>query len=403
MPTDFYDVLGASGDADDDELRHAYRSRVREYHPDVNDHPDGQEQFQLIQKAHDVLSNPAERKNYDRLGHREYVETHLDDVPPVSVFPEAAEFADDTSEASTEPSDSDDSSASSRTTGSSADRTASSGQSSGVSGSSGRTRSSGGRQSSGSPGPSSGSRSSSRSESASSASEPGGATTSEQSTSASQSSGTRRNTGSGQTTSQQSTSTDRSNPSAGAERSDSSQWDDIAGDTSTQTTRSSSTSGKVRRHRGLRRWYGVVVLSLLTYFGGIGVYAGPHGDALRELMVNLPADPAGTLLTGFPLPSTAAYVLEAVSTAASGTPGIGLLLVVGLIALPGVILTAVAQFGQGSAWVYAIASLGPVLFVVVQPFVTLPTVVALLGLLVLPLISGFGFLVDVGRYLWATR
>ncbi|TKX40294.1 DnaJ domain-containing protein, partial [Halorubrum sp. ARQ200] len=47
MPADLYDVLGVPDDAAAEELKRAYRKRVREYHPDVNDHPEGDAQFKL--------------------------------------------------------------------------------------------------------------------------------------------------------------------------------------------------------------------------------------------------------------------------------------------------------------------------------------------------------------------
>mgnify|MGYP006291416987 CR=1 FL=1 len=98
MPTDFYDVLGAPADASSDELKRAYRSRVREYHPDVNDHPEGDAQFKLIRRANDVLTDAAERKDYDRMGHREYTNKRLDDLPPFSVFPEFEDAAGESPE-----------------------------------------------------------------------------------------------------------------------------------------------------------------------------------------------------------------------------------------------------------------------------------------------------------------
>lgn len=105
----------------------------------------------------------------------------------------------------------------------------------------------------------------------------------------------------------------------------------------------------------------------------------------------------------FPLPSPTAYVLETATIAASGEPGIGLLFIVGAVALPLVVLTAVAQFGHGSAWIYAVASLGPVVPLAAARVASVSTALALLGLVLLPLFSGLGFLVDVGRYLYATR
>jgi len=74
MPEDFYDVLGVSRDADEDEITEAYREKVSEYHPDVSDEPDAEEQFKKIQKAKDVLTDDEKRQQYDQLGHERFTE-----------------------------------------------------------------------------------------------------------------------------------------------------------------------------------------------------------------------------------------------------------------------------------------------------------------------------------------
>ena len=53
---DYYEVLGVSKDADDKELKKAFRSLARKYHPDKNDAPDADEKFKEIQEAYAVLS-----------------------------------------------------------------------------------------------------------------------------------------------------------------------------------------------------------------------------------------------------------------------------------------------------------------------------------------------------------
>jgi hypothetical protein len=73
-PTDdFYAVLGVDSDASPDEIRTAYRERVKETHPDQNDADDAGERFQRVKRAEEVLTDPAERTRYDRLGHERYV------------------------------------------------------------------------------------------------------------------------------------------------------------------------------------------------------------------------------------------------------------------------------------------------------------------------------------------
>lgn len=74
MSEDFYDVLGVSRDATEDEIMQAYRDQVSEYHPDVSDDPDAEEKFKKIQKAKDVLTDEETRQQYDQLGHERFEE-----------------------------------------------------------------------------------------------------------------------------------------------------------------------------------------------------------------------------------------------------------------------------------------------------------------------------------------
>ena len=364
MPTDFYDVLGAPADASSDELKRAYRSRVREYHPDVNDHPEGDAQFKLIRRANDVLTDAAERKDYDRMGHREYANKRLDDLPPFSVFPEFEDAAGESPEETDRPSTGTSSTATTKaqsTTTTSASSTES-----------GRNR---------------------RRDRAGQSSSSSGSTTTDRSRAS-------RATAS---TTDPTDETTASEANAGAETSESSQWADLSGETATRTADKSSTPAGVRRRRGLRRWYGVVLVALLAYVGGVAGYLlANRGEAL-ELVSDLQATPVGTLVGPFSLRSPTGYAVTAVDTVVAGMAGPDLLFLAGTVLLPLVVLTAVAQFGHGSAWAYALASLGPAATLLVYPFVILPVAVLLLGLVVLPLVSGLGFLVDVGRYLLATR
>ncbi len=74
MTEDFYDVLGVSRDADEDEIQQAYREKVREYHPDVSDEPDAEEKFKKAKKAKEVLTDDEKRDLYDQVGHDRFVE-----------------------------------------------------------------------------------------------------------------------------------------------------------------------------------------------------------------------------------------------------------------------------------------------------------------------------------------
>lgn len=65
---DYYETLGVSKDASQEDIKKAYRNLAKKYHPDVNKEPDANEKFAAIQVAYDCLSEPEKRANYDRYG-----------------------------------------------------------------------------------------------------------------------------------------------------------------------------------------------------------------------------------------------------------------------------------------------------------------------------------------------
>lgn len=66
---DFYDVLGVSKDASQDEIKKAYRRLSKKYHPDLNDSPDADAKFKEVAEAYETLSDESKRSNYDQFGH----------------------------------------------------------------------------------------------------------------------------------------------------------------------------------------------------------------------------------------------------------------------------------------------------------------------------------------------
>ena len=74
MAEDYYKVLNVSKNASQDEIQKSYRRLARKYHPDLHadkeekERESAKQQFQKIQQAYDVLSDPKKRQMYDQMG-----------------------------------------------------------------------------------------------------------------------------------------------------------------------------------------------------------------------------------------------------------------------------------------------------------------------------------------------
>jgi curved DNA-binding protein len=66
---DYYEVLGINKNANDDDIKKAYRKLARKLHPDLNPNDkDAHAKFQKINEANEVLSDPEKRNKYDKYG-----------------------------------------------------------------------------------------------------------------------------------------------------------------------------------------------------------------------------------------------------------------------------------------------------------------------------------------------
>ncbi|MGT2837327.1 molecular chaperone DnaJ [Streptococcus macacae] len=66
--TEYYDRLGVSKNASQDEIKKAYRKMSKKYHPDINKEPGAEEKYKEIQEAYDTLGDEQKRANYDQFG-----------------------------------------------------------------------------------------------------------------------------------------------------------------------------------------------------------------------------------------------------------------------------------------------------------------------------------------------
>lgn len=69
MAKNYYDILGVKKDADEKQIKQAFRKLAKQYHPDANPNdPQAEAKFKELNEAYEVLSDPEKRAAYDRFG-----------------------------------------------------------------------------------------------------------------------------------------------------------------------------------------------------------------------------------------------------------------------------------------------------------------------------------------------
>ena len=66
---DYYEILSVARNANEEEIKKAFRKLARQYHPDINQEKGAEERFKEINEAYEVLGDAQKRQAYDRFGH----------------------------------------------------------------------------------------------------------------------------------------------------------------------------------------------------------------------------------------------------------------------------------------------------------------------------------------------
>ena len=84
--TSLYDSLGIQKDANDNDIKKAYRKKALQYHPDKNQSEGAEEKFKEINKAYEILSDKEKRKKYDHFGLDSVNENQSSHQSPFDIF-----------------------------------------------------------------------------------------------------------------------------------------------------------------------------------------------------------------------------------------------------------------------------------------------------------------------------
>ncbi|MDE6477110.1 MAG: molecular chaperone DnaJ [Mycoplasmoidaceae bacterium] len=85
---DYYEVLGISKSASQDEIKRAFRKLAMKYHPDRNKAPDAEQKFKEINEAYEVLSDEKKRQTYDQFGFEGLNNQGFSGANPFDIFNE---------------------------------------------------------------------------------------------------------------------------------------------------------------------------------------------------------------------------------------------------------------------------------------------------------------------------
>lgn len=75
---DYYEVLGLSKNASEQEIKSTYRKLAKKYHPDVSTEENAEEKFKEISEAYSILSDKEKREKYDTFGFSVFSDQHFD-------------------------------------------------------------------------------------------------------------------------------------------------------------------------------------------------------------------------------------------------------------------------------------------------------------------------------------